>query len=106
MPRSRAYSNHPQVEELTDRSIRNDVNMIIGGLDKNTKTNNPEGSCTEVITFTSANARGAQYHHHDLVVVSFNIDDCNVQHVLMNSGSSMDILFYGAFLRMNIPYND
>lgn len=80
--------------------------MIIGGLDKDTKTSIPGESCIEVITFASVDANGIQYPHHDPIMVTLNIDKYNVHHIFVDSESSVDALFYGAFLKMNIPYND
>lgn len=57
----------------------------------------------EVIIVTRADAEGVQYSHHDPMVVTLNIDDYDVHRALIDSGSSVDVLFYDALLKMNIP---
>lgn len=59
----------------------------------------------ELIVFTRVDTEGVPYPH-DPIIMTLNIDGYNVQHILVNSGSSMDILFYDTFLRMNIFLND
>ena len=65
-------------------------------------TTSPNESSHDAITFTIADADGIQYPHHDLFIVILNIDDCNVHHVLIDTGSSVDVLFYDTFIRMKI----
>ena len=76
--------------------------MIIGEPGIGAGTNNLEGSPHEVITFIIAKSDGIQYPHHNPIIVTLNIDDCNVHCVLVDMGSSVDVLFYDAFLRMKI----
>ena len=38
-----------------------------------------------------------------MVVVSLNIADYDIRRILVDSGSSVDILFYDAFSKMSIP---
>ena len=45
---------------------------------------------------------GIQHPHHDPIVVTLNIDDCNVHHILVDIGSSVDLLSYDAFVKMKI----
>lgn len=45
----------------------------------------------------------AQYPYNDVMVVTLNIVDYNVHHVLVDSRSSVDVLFYDALLKMSIP---
>lgn len=56
----------------------------------------------KVITFTRADVEGVQYPYHDAMVVTLNIDDYDVHRVLVDNGSSIDVLFYDALVRMNI----
>ena len=54
----------------------------------------------EPIAFTEEDAQGVQFPHNDVVVVSLNIADYDVRRILVDNGSSADILFYSAFSRM------
>ena len=62
----------------------------------------PEGSAPKTSYFTTTDAEGIQYPHNDPIVVSLNIDDCNVHRVLVDTGSSMNLLSYDAFVRMKL----
>ena len=62
----------------------------------------PVGSSSEAITFTTTDADGIQYPHHDPLVVTLNIDDCNVHCMLVDTKSSVDVLFYNTFIRIKI----
>lgn len=73
--------------------------MIIRGPDKDASS--PGGSFIEVVIL--ADESGVQYPHHDLIMVNLNSDDCNVHRVLVDSESSIDVLFCDVFLKMNIP---
>ena len=77
------------------------INTISGGPRKGAaigsigplKRQRTEGS----ITFTEEDAREIQFSHNDTVVVSLNITDYEVRRILVDSGSSADILFYDIF---------
>ena len=56
----------------------------------------------ESITFTEEDAQEIQFPHNDVVVVSLNIADYDVRRILVDSGSSVDILFYDTFLKISI----
>lgn len=43
-----------------------------------------------------------QYPHHDPIIMTLNIDDCNVHHVLVDTRSSVDVLFYDTLVKMSI----
>ena len=63
------------------------------------KRQRTEGS----ITFTEEDIREIQFSHNDVVVVSLNITDYDVRRIFVDSGSSVDILFYDAFSKISIP---
>lgn len=44
-----------------------------------------------------------QYPHDDPLVVILNIANYDISHVLVDNGSSIDVLFYDTLLKMNIP---
>ena len=50
-----------------------------------------------VIRFSEDDARRLHHPHDDALVVSFQIGDYNMHRVLVNNGSSADILYYPAF---------
>ncbi|GFZ00651.1 hypothetical protein Acr_14g0002860 [Actinidia rufa] len=54
------------------------------------------------ITFSSDDLRGLHLPHDDALVVSAVIANFNVQRILIDSGSSADILFISAFEKMKI----
>ena len=56
----------------------------------------------EPITFTEVDTQGVQFPHNDAVIVSLNIANYDVRRILVDNGSSADILFYDAFSRMSI----
>ena len=55
----------------------------------------------ESITFTKEDAQGVQFSHDNAVVVSLNIANYDIRRILVDNGSSADILFYDAFSRMS-----
>ena len=55
-----------------------------------------------VIRFSEDDARRLHHPHDDALVVSFQIGDYNMHRVLVNNGSSADILYYPAFQQMRI----
>ena len=57
----------------------------------------------EPIAFTDEDAQGVQFSHNDMVVISLNIADYDVCHVLIDNGSSTDVLFYDAFSKISVP---
>ena len=50
-----------------------------------------------IIEFLEENARRLHHPHDDALVVSIRIEDYNMYRVLVNNGSSADILYYPAF---------
>ena len=55
-----------------------------------------------VIRFTKENARRLHHPHDDALVVSIQVGDYNTYRVLVNNGSSADILYYLAFQQIRI----
>ena len=55
-----------------------------------------------VIKFSEDDARRLYHPHDDALVVSLQIGDSNMHRVLVNNGSSADILYYLAFQQMRI----
>ena len=55
-----------------------------------------------IIGFLSEDARRLHHPHNDALVVSIRIEDYNMHRVLVDNGSSADILYYLAFQQMGI----
>ena len=52
---------------------------------------------SQIIGFSEEDARRLHHPHNDALVVSVRIEDYNVHRILVNNGSSADILYYLAF---------
>ena len=50
-----------------------------------------------VIRFLEEDARRLHHQHNDPLVVNLRVGDYNMHQVLVNNGSSADILYYLAF---------
>ena len=65
-----------------------------------------------VIGFLEEDARRLHHPHDDLLVVNLRVGDYNMHWVLVDNGSSVDILYYPTFQQMRIdrdqlvPIND
>ena len=55
-----------------------------------------------IIGFSEEDARRLHHLHDDALVVSIRIEDYNMHRVLVDNGSSVDILYYLAFQQMGI----
>ena len=55
-----------------------------------------------IIGFSEEDARRLHHPHDDTLVVSIRVGDYNMHRVLVNNGSSADILYYPAFQQMGI----
>ena len=56
----------------------------------------------DVIIFTDEDARKIQTLHDDAIVVSATIANYDVKKILVDNGSSTNILFYSTFSRMRL----
>ncbi|XP_073109694.1 uncharacterized protein [Elaeis guineensis] len=56
----------------------------------------------EPITFIEEDVQGVQFLHNDAVVVNLNIINYDAHRVLIDNESSVDILFYDAFSKMEM----
>ncbi|XP_058211502.1 uncharacterized protein LOC131323672 [Rhododendron vialii] len=54
------------------------------------------------ITFTSDDLKGVQLSHTDALVVTITIDRSTVQRVLIDQGSSADVMFYSTFQSLGL----
>ena len=55
-----------------------------------------------IIGFLEEDARRLHHSHNDVLVISIRIEDYNLHRVLVDNGSSADILYYPAFQQMGI----
>ena len=55
-----------------------------------------------IIGFLEEDARRLHHPHDDALVISIRIEDYNMHRVLVDNGSSTDILYYPAFQQMGI----
>lgn len=89
-----------RLEELTERPASGNVGTIIGRIAGGSPSKWLKiEEVDEVITFMWADA-GVQYPHDDLMVISLNIVNYDVNCVFVDNRSSME--FYDAFLKMGI----
>ena len=51
----------------------------------------------EGITFIEEDEYGVRYSHNNMVVINFNVANFDVHRILIDNGSSANILFYPAF---------
>ena len=55
-----------------------------------------------IIGFSEEDARRLHHPHNDALVVNIRVGDYNMHRVLVDNGSSADILYYSAFQQMRI----
>ena len=55
-----------------------------------------------IIEFSKEDARRLHYPHDDALVISIRVGDYNTYRVMVDNGSSTDILYYPAFQQMRI----
>ena len=55
-----------------------------------------------IIGFSEEDARHLHHPHNDALVVSIRVGDYNTHQVLVDNGSSVDILYYSMFQQMRI----
>ena len=55
-----------------------------------------------IIGFSEEDARHIHHSYDDALIVSIRIGDYNMHRVLVDNGSSADILYYPAFQQMRI----
>ena len=63
------------------------------------KTRTPD---EQAITFTDEDALRIHHPHNDAIIITLLIADYSIRRVLVDNGSSTDILYYPAFQQMNL----
>ena len=72
-------------------------NIQLSGRSPKTSTPNEQA-----ITFTDEEASRIHHSHDDVIVITLLIADYSTRRVLIDNGSSADILYYPAFQQMNL----
>ena len=70
--------------------------QLMGSIPKMAWIGNP------IIEFSKEDARRLHYPHDDALVISIRVGDYNMHRVMVDNGSSIDILYYPAFQQMRI----
>ena len=80
------------------------ISMGHGSNSTNSPTPSPKRlkSTDDVITFSKSDLHGVQTPHNDVVVVSSTIAKYDVKRILVDNGSSTNVLFYAVFSRMDL----
>ena len=87
---------HNRRAEERPRALLGEIRVISGWPSKATRVDNL------VISFTEDNARWLHHPYDDALVVSLLIANFNTRRVLVDNGSSVDILYYPVFQQMRI----
>nr|XP_017247956.1 PREDICTED: uncharacterized protein LOC108219166 [Daucus carota subsp. sativus] len=58
------------------------------------------------ITFSEEDARWVHHPHNDALVIALRIGPMNVHRVLVDNGSSVNILYYGTYQKLGLPDKD
>ena len=61
-----------------------------------------DSSCSTRIIFTEEDVYNTVQPHDDSMVISVQIANCRLHHVLIDIGNSVDILFKGAHEQLNL----
>ena len=54
------------------------------------------------MSFNEADARGVKQPHNDLLVIMLNIEGFNTKRILVDNGSSADIIYLPAFQQLKL----
>ncbi|XP_062093974.1 uncharacterized protein LOC133800007 [Humulus lupulus] len=89
---------HRRMEERLKRyrSLGHTVNLV---------TSEDRRYPTSTITFTEDDLQGVHLPHDDPLVISLQVDHCQLGRVLIDGGSRVDILFWEAFQKMGLEEN-
>lgn len=55
------------------------------------------------ISFTNEDLEGVQTPHDDAVVITLKVANCDVKRILVDNGSSTNILYYEAYEKLELP---
>ncbi|GFS32499.1 hypothetical protein Acr_00g0023020 [Actinidia rufa] len=96
--------NDPSLES----KIQNEIRMIrqmhevlsVQSLPKKIKTAETEREC---VTFSRADLERVQHPHSDPLVVQLRIGGYDVKRILVDTGSSVEVIYYDLFKQLKIP---
>ncbi|XP_077221692.1 uncharacterized protein LOC143855457 [Tasmannia lanceolata] len=74
----------------------------INSIEKPSKKSKADPSTCVTVTFTDADYRTIDRQHDDAIVVRLTIANCNVGRILVDTGSSVNVLHQDAFAKMDI----
>ncbi|XP_073112137.1 uncharacterized protein [Elaeis guineensis] len=92
-------------EAVNNQPIMGVINMITRRLDRRATSDEESmkrSRLHDVIIFSKEDARRIQTFHDDAVVVLATIANYDVKRLLIDNGSSTDVLFYSIFSRMKL----
>ncbi|XP_058189258.1 uncharacterized protein LOC131306847 [Rhododendron vialii] len=82
-----------------DRAVASESVCNVGASGKR-KWEDPSSSCT--MTFSSDDLKGVQLPHADALVVTIAIEKSTVQRVLIDPGSSADVMFFSTYQSLGL----
>ncbi|GFY94866.1 hypothetical protein Acr_10g0002510 [Actinidia rufa] len=96
--------NDPSLEN----KIRNEIRMIrqrhevlsVQSLPKKMKADEVEREC---VTFSRTDLERVQHPHSDLLVVQLRIGGYDVKRILVDTGSSVEVMYYDLFKQLKLP---
>ncbi|XP_065615885.1 uncharacterized protein LOC111986047 [Quercus suber] len=98
----------PRRDNERPRSLFGDIRMIVGGT-STARTSKKAGSVSKIarrdspiVRFSKEDARRLHHPHDNVLVVTLRVGEYNLHRVLVDNGSSVDILYYLVFQQMMI----
>lgn len=58
-----------------------------------------------LITFTKEDNQGVQFLYNDVVILTLNVKNYDVHCILIDNGSSIDVLYYNTLQKIGISPN-
>ncbi|XP_038976825.1 uncharacterized protein LOC120107566 [Phoenix dactylifera] len=100
----------PPEYQNNNRPIAGTINAIGGGSAKGSSAKEPAEKeaplkrqhMTEAISFSDEDLKGVETPHDDVVVISLVMNKFDIKRVLVDNGSSANVLFYDAFQKMGM----
>ena len=86
-----------QLSKSKKTYLKVEQNVQLSG--RSPKTRTPD---EQAITFTDEDASRIHHPHDDAIIITLLIADYSIRRVLVDNGSSTDILYYPAFQQMNL----
>ncbi|XP_058218439.1 uncharacterized protein LOC131329357 [Rhododendron vialii] len=95
------------VSEGRAAKLRSEIDKVVSSLSvcnigASGKRKWEDSSLDSTMTFSSDNLKGVQVPHTDALVVTVAIEKSTVQRVLIDQGSSADVMFYSTFLSLGL----